>query len=545
MDSSRSALARLLNGPHLDRLVPQLAPGSLHQLIQQAGLPASGELVALATPAQLTAVLDVDLWSAAQPGLDDQFDADRFGEWLEVLVDTGEAVAARIVAALEQPLVIAGLSRYVTVFDPSAIAVPASLADELPDVEPPPGGVFEREVGGYLVRAIRPDAWDAIVSLLIALETDYPARFHAVMRGCRQLSNSAPEVDGLDKLLTAPKQLFHEVAHDRALRRSLQGYSTPADARAFLEMARLPKRRRPETNPIATAYFRAADDAAAPAGPSGPRRDEIVAEPGSSGSSEVFDAAVILAAAGMAPSHPHALLEGPRSEPSRFASIQPLMESVRDNDSVYLRRSRELAFLTNTLIAGCSVQSRSFTPQEAAAAAVGICNLGLAHWPARWLDANRRASAPARDVDATIPATFLVDHDLVSAFEVGWTVLHQDVCLFVVGHLIATLKDLRSVDRDIQRELDGLRRELVKQRRAGTPWRARAALDAIAMLDVPAWTSLLGLLDECPIMPAALTAILEGQTGAISATAFEFISTPTQIDQVRAFVARLPDILSS
>ena len=83
----------------------------------------------------------------------------------------------------------------------------------------------------------------------------------------------------------------------------------------------------------------------------------------------------------------------------------------------------------------------------------------------------------------------------------------------------------------------------MRQRDAGTPWRARDALDVIAMLDMPAWASLLGLLDECPVLPAALTATLEGRTGAVSATAFEFISTTGQIGEVRAFMARLPDLL--
>jgi hypothetical protein len=50
-----------------------------------------------------------------------------------VLVDTGGTVAARIVAALDEHLVIAGLSRYVRVFDPSAFALPASIDDELID----------------------------------------------------------------------------------------------------------------------------------------------------------------------------------------------------------------------------------------------------------------------------------------------------------------------------------------------------------------------------------------------------------------------------
>jgi hypothetical protein len=31
------------------------------------------------------------------------------------------------------------------------------------------------------------------------------------------------------------------------------------------------------------------------------------------------------------------------------------------------------------------------------------------------------------------------------------------------------------------------------------------------MFDATAWISVLGLLDECPVLPAALTAILEGR----------------------------------
>ena len=120
--SVQSPLARLLDAPHLARLVPHLAPETLHQLIRHSGLDACGDLVVSATPEQLTSVLDLDLWRYAQPGRDEQFDVDRFGEWLEVLADAGGPVAARIVAALDEHLVIAGLSRYVRVFDPSAIA---------------------------------------------------------------------------------------------------------------------------------------------------------------------------------------------------------------------------------------------------------------------------------------------------------------------------------------------------------------------------------------------------------------------------------------
>src|SRR5258707_7074449 len=147
--SAPSPLARLLDAPHLARLVPHLPPETLHQLIRHSGLHACAELVGSATPEQLTSVLDLDLWRHAQPGRDEQFDADRFGEWVEVLVDTGETIAAQIVAALDEHLVIAGLSQYVRVFDPAALAPPASGDDEPIDRDVTPPGV-QCEVGGYL-----------------------------------------------------------------------------------------------------------------------------------------------------------------------------------------------------------------------------------------------------------------------------------------------------------------------------------------------------------------------------------------------------------
>ena len=140
----------------------------------------------------------------------------------------------------------------------------------------------------------------------------------------------------------------------------------------------------------------------------------------------------------------------------------------------------------------------------------------------------------------TPPRAFLVDHDLVTAFEVGWAVLHEDVCLFVAEQLIMALADLRLTDAEVNQDLRALRMALIRHRAAETPWCARDALDVIAILDMPIWVSLLGLIGECPVLPAALTAVLEGRTGAVSATAFEFISTTNQIAEVRKFMARLP-----
>jgi hypothetical protein len=260
----------------------------------------------------------------------------------------------------------------------------------------------------------------------------------------------------------------------------------------------------------------------------------------------------LLTEPGVMPERPRARLEAADGGPqaTRLTRVRRLLAYVHDrHETAYFTRTRELAFLANTLLAGCSVQSRPFTPQEASDAAASVCNLGLDYWPGHWSTTSRDASSPgprdpAAAADTWPPDSFLVDHDLVTAFEVGWSVLHREVSLFVADQLIATLTDVDCVDREIRHGLVALRRVLVKHRDAGTPWLARGAADVLAMLDPTAWISVLGLLDECPIVPAAMIAILEGRTTTVSPTAFEFISTAARIADVRTFMRRLPEVLS-
>src|SRR5262249_27793634 len=150
---------------HLAHVVARLTPDVLHHLIRHHGLEACcGALVAAATPQQIASILDLDLWQPAT-GNDDQFDAQRFGAWLEALMDEGEAVAAGVVAKMEEPLAIAGLSRYIRVFDPGVFE-PTNGSDL--DWRDNVGRDFnpgswrrnadglESEVGGYVIRARTP-----------------------------------------------------------------------------------------------------------------------------------------------------------------------------------------------------------------------------------------------------------------------------------------------------------------------------------------------------------------------------------------------------
>ncbi len=530
--SNTSTLARVLDTPHLAQIVPRLAPEVLHHLIRDHGLEACTGLIAASTPQQLASVLDLDLWHTS-PTSDDQFDQRRFGAWLEALMNEGQAVAVRVVAAMEQDLAVTGLSRYVRVFDPGVFQPTGASDDEAPDLDSARSTSLECEIGGYVVRARTPETWDAIVGLLAALADDRPDVFHGVMQGCRRVSNSTPEIDGLDDLLLEPEQLLRDVSIEREQRRTQQGYLAASDARAFLQMARQRRSSRADNsssiNGIAAAYFRELDTEVAPSGQGSP--PEEYGKP-SSTDPEVassFDAVIdFLTQSGVISAGPRALLGPAGGDVARVTPLEPLLEYLHDADEMaYFARNREFAFLANALVAGCSVYSRSLTVQEAWNAVAGICNIGL------------------EIHSATLPDDFLVDHDVLPVFEAGWRLLHRDVSMFVAKRLITILQELQTVDSPVREDLYRLLRNLERNCEAQTPWLSQDALEALAIIDMPAWASLCGLLSECPVLPATMNAILERHAGSVSATEFECFSTREQIHKVHEFSTKLRDILIS
>jgi hypothetical protein len=152
-----------------------------------------------------------------------------------------------------------------------------------------------------------------------------------------------------------------------------------------------------------------------------------------------------------------------------------------------------------------------------------MCNLGLENWPAEVSDG------------------ILVTQDLVGVFQIGWAILHEKVGLPVARRLIEILAKVQTHDRDVQIGLNRLRRELKTHVKAGMPWRARALLEVIASLDLLAWTGLLGLIDECPVLHAAVRAASGPKPLSVSPTAFEFISENADVARVDAFLESLPE----
>lgn len=476
-------------------------------MIGAYGLEDCVDLVAQATPAQISHLFDLDLWRPPAPGLDEQFDASRFGVWLEVLVEAGDAVAAAKLAGMPLPQIIACFAHHVDVYDVAAVSTYETSDGERWDYSGPVRDRIGAEVAGYHVAARREDAWDAIVAVLTALDMHHPERFVALMRGVRSRSHSRREPDGFHSLLDNREQMMFDAAGERERRRQQRGFASPADARAFLEMSRAVNPDTVAPNPLARAYARSLDTSTHDDHPPAEAQEEEV------------EAIALLADAGVMPLQaPRALLGGDTQHGTR---MQRGMQIAAGRDPVaFGERHFELAYLASVLISGCSIQSRPFTSKEAADAAVAICNLGLEHLP----------DSPG----------YLVTHDLIGAFQVGWGVLYTDVCLYSARELARMLRGVGVADDDLQRALSMLRIRLLREIDNNTPWRASDGLEVMTSLDLPAWAALTGLIAECPVLHAGLHASLDRSIRSVDPGAFEFIAERNQLPLVKAFMESLP-----
>lgn len=526
----RRGLARIgrrRDASELARIVPDLEPRVLHQIVRRRGLEEAGEIVALATSEQLLRVFDLDLWRSDEAGGAERFDADRFGLWLEVLHEAGPAVAARKIAEMDFDFVTAALSEHVLVREPILRLFPVD--DEPADrAEDAPLGIEgasvgdAHEVGGYQVLARRTGSWDALLSLLVELEASHQDVFRRLMR---RLARAATELDDEDLgfLSGLGATLADDLAAARDERREAEGYVTPVAAAAFLSSARglrleaLPSP--PPWDHVTMVWFRDARRRAKK-GREGARAEGTPEAPPSPPSSPRGPTGFTkVRREKSAPPHPVPRLAAGKDGDDRLARLRERMRHLQEHDrDLHARRMEELGFAANALVAGASLQGRRFRPAEAARAAAAVCNLGLESWPRAWLPAGR--SEP--------PADLLVRHDLVTLFRVGWSVLHERVSLQTARVLVETLSRLVSDDGALNEQLAGLRDALARQLEAGTPWRELDNLDVLLALDPPSWSVLVGLLDRCPIVPG------------LTSSGFEFIAERRQVEWVHDFLRSLP-----
>jgi hypothetical protein len=404
-------LTRLVEQPDLIHLVRGLDAGALGRLVNHIGLEDAGEVVALATTEQLRRLFDQDLWRADRPGEDEVFDAARFALWLEILLEAGEDFAAEKLAELDEDFVTMALHRQALVLDLDRWAVAlseggnASEAEEAERIEKALESALSQEIDGFRLVARDPDRFEALVSVLLALDRTQHALVRRLLERCAHLgAEHIEESGGLYAVLSAAETLEDDVAGEREARREEEGYVPPSAARAFLALARTTALAELETStapdPIARAHFRT--QKLRPLPPPAARA------PG---------------ADGVPPDLERALEEleilSPRTAPrlaaAATATLEPLVTGALRGlraRAPHLQEDalRHLNFLANALIAGHDRQGRAYRPAEAGEAVLEITSEGLLHLLAR-------AGHAAGPEEA---AALVEARGVIALFKIGW-----------------------------------------------------------------------------------------------------------------------------
>jgi hypothetical protein len=187
---------------------------------------------------------------------------------------------------------------------------------------------------------------------------------------------------------------------------------------------------------------------------------------------------------------------------------------------------RELAYLANVLVTGCSVEGRGLRPLEAAHAAVAACNLGIE----RLLQ-----DEPSR----TTVVDVLEGENADKLFRIGWQLLTKQVVLPAARAFEKMLVEMVRQETDRQRiqDLEEACRALHAAIATGKPWTARAKLTALeGEIENTTLVTLLALVDECPSLRARLASSANEYEAT---TELRFISTRKQLDAVQRFLAGL------
>lgn len=343
---STGLLMRILEQPGVAAAVRAMPGAELAELIDRIGLEDAGELIALASAEQLQRVFDDDLWRADRVGGDETFRPERFALWLRVMSEAGDEALVRRLCELPDDLLALAVHRLVLVLDMDVVEEQLGWAgDEAAPIQRALEGAAFEEWEEFRLIARQPEVWHDIWNALLLLDREEHARLRAILQQCCAMSTEYINGQGgLYQVLTAEEMLEDDVAAARDDRRAGEGFISPADARAFLELAR--RDRAPETrDPITRAYFRRLQQ---------PDVTLAAAPP----AAEVKDLAV--ATERVAPFLEQALNDLRQSDPTSCAA-----------------RIRELGYLVNVWMAAGAHDGRRPRPVEALETVLRTCEAGL------------------------------------------------------------------------------------------------------------------------------------------------------------------------
>lgn len=384
---STDLLMRILERPGLVAAVRELPGAVLGKLIDRIGLEDAGDLVALASTAQLERIFDDDLWRADRAGSDETFRPERFALWLRVMLEAGEEALVQRLCELPQDLLALAVHRLVLVLDMDVVAEQLGWAGQeaAPIESALEASTFEEWEEFRLIARDR-EAWEDVWGALVSLDREHHKRLRAILGACCAMSTEyISGQGGLFQVLTAEEMLEGDVAAARDDRRVAEGFISPADARAFLELARRGGGGEGR-DAITRAYFRGVEPKAVPKPESQetPRTDEprkrgtaLAAEADARDLVALLHEAEVIAPG---PTRPlAALTDGSPAKPHLVAPLfEQAMSDLRQRDpALFSRRVRELGYLVNVWIAGGAHDGRPPRPVEALETVLRTCEAGM------------------------------------------------------------------------------------------------------------------------------------------------------------------------
>jgi hypothetical protein len=505
----RALVNRILDDPALVGAVQALPPAALMRLIDHVGLEDAGELVALATVDQLCRVFDEDVWQSARPGEDERFDPERFTLWIEVMLEVGERFAADKLAELPEDLVELALHHHIMVISLQELALLISEGEGQVPLEKVVEDSPYMEFGDYCVIARRHDGWQAIVTVLTALDERHSNVLQPMLERLWRVTNEwIYGQGGLYQVLTSAEMLEADPAADREDRRARAGFVAASSARSFLALARKDDvatlLQTPSRDPVSRAFFREYQPAPLDVG-------------GASRDAESAGLRELLEAAGDAP-EPRLLGAVRGAQPAAQTLLaRALVELAARNGKRHGERMSELGYLANVLLAGAGTRGASLRPFDAAEATLATCSLGLERALAEEPDLARPEASAARVLER-------LSCDVL--FRVGRRLLLEEVSLPAAAAVerLASAPDGRR-DRAALDRLAATARTALKE---GRPASFATRLEVLAgALDEAELALLAALGDDLPAFRAA-----GGDT-------LEWIASVAQLRRARAFLEAL------
>lgn len=349
LTKTRSLLNGLIALPDLAGTIRALPAPAFAALVRKVGVEDAGELLALATTEQLVHAFDEDLFTSERAGEREAMDVGRFVVWLEVLLEAGDERAADRFAALDEDFVAHALGSVLLVLDEDALRdrLDGGDEDETRPIDKSLESALTEDIDGYILVAKRHDGWDAVLTLVLALDRDHRALLARLLdrlagAGDRYLE----DLEALSSVLSEGESLAEDVEAAREERRSKQGFVEARSARAFLALAREPSvgpARSVERDPLTRAYFREVERGSPIA----------VDEPSAPATLHALPPAILRELDHLGAGGDGLVLGGPGAGATTAGAFTEALRALgREEPGLFRERMEEFAYLTNVLIAG-------------------------------------------------------------------------------------------------------------------------------------------------------------------------------------------------